>query len=884
MRHFLFIVVSLLYLNIAHAQYSATIKGTVRDSLGKPVEAATVTLVKKSNGAGALFARTDKDGNYHFTLIEQLQQEQLAVKVSYVGMLRVQKDVTDFQRPIDFSLHPEPQQVLPEVKVKSRVFVVQKSDTISFTADFFRDSTDRVLGDLIKRIPGIQVDDNGAIKYNGKYLNNFYIEGDDLLDGKYNIATDNIPSKDVDKVEVIEHNQHIKMLNGVVPSDEPALNIRLKDKSKLKWINNADLAAGTPSKYSGKVNSMAFKPKIKAINEVDANNIGKDLSNGLVSHYGGDGTASPMLNIDASRPAGIRQNRYLFNKNQLVNINDMYKLRSGSSIRLNAYYLHDEQPFSNNSVTTYYLPSGDTVGYTERQDSRQKMNRVQASLSYITNNDKQYFTETLFADVSSNSNNVATETNGQSIQQYLKSTLNGFSNNLNGVWKIAGKHIVNYSSIIGYTRNPQGFRILPGWQQEIFNSGNDYQQTLQHTNQPSWSTTNSLNSIIKIGEWTFNNVLGFSYSHQKLQSDISLLQNDNSWTVPAGFRNRLVWDNISVSLTPNAMWERDRNRINILVPVSYNYIHYRDTSTVTSDKVNKVFANPNIKYRLLIGKEHELSAGYSYGNSISGIENVYAAGILQNYRSISATRMPLLLGYVNNYNLRFAYKKTLKLFFWNIGTTYATSHSYYIISSTINNQVSQAVALPMGNDGQSWKISTDVSKYLFALKTTLNASVGLGKSKAQQMQNDVLFGVSNWSNNYSLGLSPRLIDWLRIELNADYMTGTSSSRAVGYSDQKTSQWKQTSALNILLFGRLSAQFSSEYYASYLNKQRLAECLFLDTYLNYRFYKPDLELRLSCNNLVNEKNFRVVNASTNVVSSREYQLQPRMLLLSGLFRF
>ncbi len=94
MRPFLLVVISFFGLNIiTQAQQSVTVKGTIRDSLGNVVEAATVTLVKKSNGAGAMFARTDKDGNYRFALTEKLQQEPLAVKVSYVGMLRAQKDV-----------------------------------------------------------------------------------------------------------------------------------------------------------------------------------------------------------------------------------------------------------------------------------------------------------------------------------------------------------------------------------------------------------------------------------------------------------------------------------------------------------------------------------------------------------------------------------------------------------------------------------------------------------------------------------------------------------------------------------------------------------------------------------------------------------------------
>ena len=171
-----------------------------------------------------------------------------------------------------------------------------------------------------------------------------------------------------------------------------------------------------------------------------------------------------------------------------------------------------------------------------------------------------------------------------------------------------------------------------------------------------------------------------------------------------------------------------------------------------------------------------------------------------------------------------------------------------------------------------------------ALKTNVSASAGLGKGKSPQYQNGYLFSISNWSNRYGIELSPRPTDWLRIDLNADYITGTSSSSSAGFSDQKTSQFKQKSAINLTLFSRVTAQFSSEYYASYLNGQRLAKCYFLDAYFNYRIYKPDINFRLSCTNLADEKTFTILNASSNIISTRNYNLQPRMFLMSASFRF
>lgn len=869
----------------AQAQDSTLLKGTLTDSAGNPLSGAMITLVKLSTGAGAAFSRTDNNGQFKFKITENLRKESLAVKAALAGYILQQQKVQSIATPLQMTMKAEVHQ-LEEVVIKSKVYIVQKSDTISFNADFFRDSSDRVLGDLIRKIPGITVDDNGTIKYNGQTLNNFYIEGDDLLDGKYNLATDNIPSKDVEKVEVIEHNQHIKMLNGIVQSNQPALNIRLKDHSKLRWINNAELAGGTPSRYNVKLNTMAFKPKFKAINAISANNNGEDLNYELYSHYSNNSAADPMINIGMSRPAGISQKRYLFNKNQMLNVNDMLHLHNGSTVRLNAFLLHDEQPFSMERKTTYYLPNQDTVAYSESSRSQMQINHAQATFTLNNNTEKKYFNESFFSDISTTKNPIAIFTNGTAVQENLRTTLNSFSNNLNGVLLLGkSQKILSYNSTINYSRNPQRFQVAPGWLPDILNDSINYLQSSQFSNLPAWNIDNDVSMIIKKGYWTFTNQLGVNYNHSTLHSNIEILQNDQKWTTPSDVTNHLIWNKTDGYFLPTIQFEKDRSRINVNLPLHYYNINYKDNTAQVADRLNKFYLQPSITYNLKVAKEHELNASYRYSNSFSDVQQVYGAGMMQNYRSLqSYYKTPLLSGYQNSYSLRFAYKKTLKMFFWNVGANYANVHRYFMYGSDITNTSYQINTLPIQNKSQNLSVGGDISKYLFALKTNVSISAGISQSKMPQYQNGYLFSISNWSNNYGIKLSPRPTDWLRIDLDANYLTNTSSSSSEGFLDQKTSQFSQKSALNFIFFQRLTAQFSSEYYGSYLNGQQLAKCFFLDAYFNYRLYKPSVDLRISCTNLANEKNFTILNASSNVISTTNYNLQPRTFLLSAAFHF
>jgi hypothetical protein len=120
---------------------------------------------------------------------------------------------------------------LPNVTVQNpKPFLKYKADTLSYAVDSFTQKQDRTIGDVLRKMPGIEVDANGKISYNGKSISNFYIDGDNLLDDKYNIATNSIAANMVKDVQVLENHQPIKVLKDATVSDKVAINLNLKIK------------------------------------------------------------------------------------------------------------------------------------------------------------------------------------------------------------------------------------------------------------------------------------------------------------------------------------------------------------------------------------------------------------------------------------------------------------------------------------------------------------------------------------------------------------------------------------------------------------------------------------------------------------------------------
>ena len=119
---------------------------------------------------------------------------------------------------------------LKEVIVTAKK-IRQSGDTISYSAAKYRGKNDKTLEDLLRKMPGIEVKSDGQITYNGQWINEFYIEGLDMLGGNYGVATRNIDANDIGSVQVLQNHQDVKLLQGVKSGNAPAMNIKLKQNA-----------------------------------------------------------------------------------------------------------------------------------------------------------------------------------------------------------------------------------------------------------------------------------------------------------------------------------------------------------------------------------------------------------------------------------------------------------------------------------------------------------------------------------------------------------------------------------------------------------------------------------------------------------------------------
>lgn len=208
---------------VAVAQVSVT--GKVIDKENNEPLAGASVIVRGADGKIKKFASSKADGGFAMS-VATIAGFRLEVSAMRYEKRAILLDSVSF--PLTVYMTPGDVQ-LKEVAVKADRIRAQ-GDTVTYNVGSFAQHQDRSIGDVLKRMPGIDVSNSGKIQYRGEDINKFYIEGSDLLGGKYGIATNGISHDDVGAVEVLENHQPMQVLSGIAFSDKAAINLKLKNE------------------------------------------------------------------------------------------------------------------------------------------------------------------------------------------------------------------------------------------------------------------------------------------------------------------------------------------------------------------------------------------------------------------------------------------------------------------------------------------------------------------------------------------------------------------------------------------------------------------------------------------------------------------------------
>lgn len=845
------------------------LSGKITDkSTEAPLPNVLVTVRPTGENKIVRYAQSSQDGKYEIKLASFPNNHILHFSMMGYASLIIALSGDRSQYNVKLS---EQATELKEVVVKAPS-IRQRGDTISYMVSSFADAQDKSLADVLKKMPGIEIEKSGAIKYNGVAINKFYIEGKDLLGGRYGLATNNMHQEDVGSVEVMENHQPIKALEDISFSQNPAINIRLKEDAKARWVGTAKAGAGfEPFLWSAELIVMRFTAKTQSLNTYKTNNTGIDVTqetqtfsiDEVMSQFSKNYRLDNYINVRPDNLMDIDVNRVRFNKSHMVSSNNLWDLSKNFDLTSQISYTNNRVNSDNFSRTTYYLKES-TIVTDIGESTTSKQNRLSADIVLTANTSAYYLKNKLTADLLWDDIDMGI-TGTYPNTQSASAPHHRFSNELE-ILKRSGNKTYTLNSYNLYQVKPQYLAVL----REGEKQQQDVRTSAFYTN-----TNTSMGFYVK--PVTIGMKMGVIGVFRSMESELT--------GVPETLgvmNNDLSMNYINLYVSPELEYKKDGFEAKFNMPVSFTPYRYHDKNQKATDSDTKFLLSPRLYIRYHFTSRLSVSVSGRLAQSPVEEQQFYNGLLLQNYRNLSRGFIDYNTANQKSTSLNIAYKKPLSAFFANASVirswieTKRTSSRSFIDDYILNTFI------PQNNNSDVWMLNGSVSKGL----DIINGMVSLRSSymgyNGSIFQNEVSTPYSSDTWSITPKINSRIATWCNLSYAFDYANNRLNVKDTGVKSSSESI-SQILSCNFIPGKKYYIQFTGEHYYNKMSNNVSKHLFLADAEFTYSF-ASGWELNLSVKNIFNqdEYSYNVYDGLTSM--SKEYKIRSRNFLASVFFRF
>ena len=868
----------LLFLFLPIASFTQTISGNIKNNNNEFVYGATITITKILSDEVIGYDISDANGNY--TIKIDSPHERLNITVRILGYKKETKLIINQNQRIDFILIPKITK-LKEVVVKIDR-ITKTRDTIDYRVSSFASKKDRTIADVIAKMPGIEVLSSGKILYQGKPINKYYIEGLDLLEGRYNLANKNLPYSQVSKVQILENHQPIKILDSLVFSDNAALNIKLKNNVSL--TGQGKLGVGMrPILWENNITPMLFSNKAQVISSYQTNNTGNDISSQLkvltIDDLEGviedNSKKKDWLSIQKIIPPRFSKNKWLNNNIHIISFNSLHQLKNDLNLRLNSSYLNDFQKQEGNKNTIFFV-NNDTIKIYENTFNSLFNNSLKTNVTVEKNTKSNFFKSSLNYQGFWDSQKGLVNTNNSSVFQDLKNHYFIISNNLQNIFNIGGK-LMTLNSFVSYDKTPQALRINPGQFKDILNNDSDFVDLKQRVDLSRLYLNNSINFTKGIKQYTFTSRVGFQLENQYLTSTINT---DGTELLNNEFNNNLEWIRGKTFFDLKSQFEKGKWRIQLDAPLSFNYFNVKDNSLERNEELNKLIFEPRLFIINNINPHWKISGALGIRNDFGKISNIYNAYIVKNYRNIQRVNSPIPTLLVQNYDIGFSYRNQIKSLFGNIYYSYSNSKNNILFNTQIaaNGNV-ELEAVDRNNNKKTHAIFGRISRYISNIKTSFTFKASFNSNDFIQILNSDLVDINTQNHNFNLKINTDITDWFDIEYQG--ALDVSKSKIQKKNNRAVNNQRHLFEFNLYPVNNQFLGLNVEFMRNDLFSTK-NNYFFSDLVYRYTLKKIGVDFELLYSNIFNTKNYQTINVNDFTYVETNFILRPSQIVLKARF--
>ncbi len=876
----LLVIIFLAYVSVQTLPAQVTLEGRVVSLEGEALHNINILIYPKDRQAMIAFAVSDAQGRWLTTV--NSASDSLDIETSSVQYRNERRRVANRSQTVQFELIYEVKE-LSTFTIKAPD-IEKRGDTISYLVSSFAQEQNRSIADVLKNMPGIEVEPSGRILYQGEPINRFYVEGLDLMGGRYGMISSNMPHRSVAAVEILENHQPIRILEERVPSYQAAMNLRLM--REITTTGTSRLGSGlSPLLWDASITPMTFTKKFQVVNSYQANNAGRDASKQLTALTLQDmrqradrPRENPeMLSIQSLSPPDFNESRYLDNNIHLLNSNALLRLNNDFQLRANLYYINDSQRQQGLSNRTLFSPT-DTLYFAESIENSLRDSYLQGEFTLNRNVKENYLDNRLRFNSRWDNRGGMLTTNGEAMQQSLKMPFRNLSNDLRSVSPL-GSHLVEFMSFVSYDHSPQQLSINPGRFDQVLNAGEPMDGLRQDIDLRRFFADHSAGFTLGWKGISISPRLGFTYRNQSLISSLLQQQEEAQWQETSdSFTNKLEGEHYRAYLQTKLHYSKNDLTLTAALPISWQQIGLNDGQLNQGQQLSRLLFDPRLSADYRISGFWRLRGSWSYSNTLGDMDGVHYGYIMKNHRSLQQNAAPLSETKRHNLSAFVSYRNPITSFFNSLNYLFSINDFNLIYSNQVQPDgtiILQAFEQP--NTGYMHNISGQTSKYFSAAKSTLGLRASYGLSRRQSLLNQQFFETSNRMININPQINTSITEWLRAEYRANMsyiQTHIGSNRSSNISMLRH-------FIDFHAFPRSGHYIglTTEYYRHRDNENFFADLLYRYTIRRHRI---DIEARWL--NVFNANTYITYQSVAFTVSENTYFLRPSQLMISARFSF
>ena len=713
--------------------FAQQLKGTILTKQGKAISNATI-LVKEQKASSDFseFIIGNEMGAFSFEL-----------KQNYPNIVFLEFTAFNYSTVVDSIIAPEKNkvyefriqleeksQVLNEIIVTEYKRFEQHGDTTSYSVKAFRDGTERNVEDVLKKIPGIEVnDDDGSLRYLGKRVEAVQLDGDDLFGFRYSSATKNISADMIEKIDAIDNFYSNPLLKGFADSKTTALNLKLK-KGKLDLSKNEFIGIGGGDQLALDLafDLIAVSSKSKSYATFSYNNVGMNSSPfnffgsnanqsnvGMIDDFN---AAAPKLISHKSQNSNLSERRSTINDQKNINLNSIYKFNDQWSLRANVFVLKDRlwnEEFSIQQISV----NQQSFEYKDKTISIQSPLNQQFELKLLYNlGIKRHFewsssfgdTEIL-NDIDFSKNRQLSEKTSLLSRDFI----------LTNKFDLSQKYKQHLFQLIGHWSSnsvPQAFSPLQNF--SFSNAPNAF-ANYQSSHFYKRNSFYKLNWLRKFSKFRTNFQIGFlsnqlNYRSFLLENEqlVNDFVNDNQYKKSLFSQSAILnydhkkWK-LSIDLTANHLKQNfEENFLNEYLSKESNYLN------INLDVFNEFTSDTKMMLNWKMDQT-PVAENYLFINQVVNQNR----GTVQNRVSLDLVVNNQLSVGLRKDNLTNGINQNLMFSFMN-------SKNAIISNLSINENYTKVLYFRSPQNIQFWNANYSLDKYIYALKWNVNHSSNLG--------------------------------------------------------------------------------------------------------------------------------------------------------------